>query len=397
VRSGPLGKVPPGVIIDGGGVRGKNAGSGRRGPPSQAGIDQDNLDSKFGQFMDQGQTNETSADHGDVALLSAHVAGRIRGMDYVRTPDERFAHLSGFDFAPHYIELSCGLRMHYVDEGPPGGDVVLLLHGQPTWSYLYRAMIPPLVARGLRTIAPDFLGFGRSDKPTKRTDYSVRNHIAWLGELLERLDRRRMTLVVQDWGGPIGLGALVNAPDRFDRIVAANTTMHTASASLTGRLGWSCHANDEGEVIVETALLDYQQMTQEFPTFQPSLFVQGATVTDLTTEEVAAYDAPFPDETFCAGPRQLPLLMGLTPSSECARRNTKTLAALAAFEGAFLTAYAKGDPSTQGWDEVLHDAMTSAQSHDRISFNGAGHFLQEDVAPELSDTIIEFVARTRAI
>jgi haloalkane dehalogenase len=315
-------------------------------------------------------------------------------MDYLRTPDERFEHLSGFDFVPHYAELSCGLRMHYVDEGSPEGAVCLLLHGQPTWSYLYRAMIPPLAARGFRTIAPDFLGFGRSDKPTKRSDYSVRNHIAWLGEFIEQLDLSRITLVVQDWGGPIGLGAVVNAPDRFDRIVAANTTMHTASSSLQGRLGWSCHANADGQVEVEAALLDYQRMTQELPAFQPSLFVQGATMRELSAQELAAYDAPFPEESFCAGPRQLPLLMGLTPSSECARRNTRTLAALATFEGAFLTAYSTGDPSTQGWDDVLHEAMKAARSHDRVALSGGGHFLQEDVAPELSDAIIAFVART---
>ncbi len=315
-------------------------------------------------------------------------------MEYVRTPDHRFDGLPGFDFAPRYVELSSGLRMHYIEHGPADGHVVLLLHGQPTWSYLYRAMTRQLAVQGHRVIAPDLIGFGQSDKPTARTSHSVRNHIGWLGELLQQLDLQRITLVAQDWGGPIGLGALAAAPDRFSRIVAANTTMHTAAPSLRGRLGWACHSTEDGQVCVETALLDYQRMTQELPTLAPSLFVQGATTRELTPDELAAYDAPFPDESFCAGPRQLPLLMGLTPSSECARRNLKTLASLASFTGSLLTAYSTGDPSTRGWDDIIQEACVGATVRQQITLDGAGHFLQEDVGPALADAVVEFMGVT---
>jgi haloalkane dehalogenase len=315
-------------------------------------------------------------------------------MDYVRTPDHRFDDLAGYDFEPHYVELSCGLRMHCIDEGSGSGEVVLLLHGQPTWSYLYRFMVRQLSALGHRVLAPDFFGFGRSDKPALRSAHTIRHHIGWLTELLVELDLHRITLVAQDWGGPIGLGALAAAPDRFSRIVAANTTMHTADPSLKGRLGWACHGTGDGRVCVEAALLDYQRMTQELPELQPSLFVQGATTRDLSPEELAAYDAPFPDERFCAGPRQLPLLMGLTPSSECARRNTKTLGSLGTFSGSLLTAYSDGDPSTQGWDAVIQEACAGARFHHQITLDGAGHFLQEDVGPALADAIMQFMEAT---
>jgi len=318
-------------------------------------------------------------------------------MDYVRTPEHRFDQLPGFDFEPQYLALSSGLRMHYIDEGSRDGEAVLLLHGQPTWSYLYRTMVPPLSAKGLRVIAPDLVGFGRSDKPTLRSSHTVRNHIGWLGELLHALDLQRVTLVAQDWGGPIGLGALVAAPDRFSRIVAANTTMHTAAPSLKDRLGWACHDTGDGRVSVAAALLDYQRMTQELPELAPSLFVQGATARDISTHELVAYDAPFPDESFCAGPRQLPLMMGLTPSSECARRNTKTLASLGAFSGSLLTAYSDGDPSTRGWDDILYGACPSARFRQRITLEGAGHFLQEDVGPAFADAIAHFVEATPSV
>jgi haloalkane dehalogenase len=269
-------------------------------------------------------------------------------VDFVRTPEDRFVDLPGYAFEPRYVTLEGGLRMHYVDEGRPTGEPVLLLHGQPTWSYLYRTVIQVLAAEGYRVIAPDLIGFGRSDKPTRRTDYSVRRHMAWLGELVTTLDLSALTVVAQDWGGPLGLGAFSTMPGRLGRVVATNTVLHTADATLAGALTWACHSTAGGEVVVAHELLDYQRLTQELPIWQPSLFVQGATVEDVAPGVLAAYDAPFPDESFCAGARQLPLLMGLTPGSECARLNRRTTEFLRSFSGPFLVAFSDGDPSTQG-------------------------------------------------
>src|SRR4051794_2563628 len=189
--------------------------------------------------------------------------------DVLRTPDERFAELPGYSFEPHYLDVSAeGLdpvRMHYLDEGPADGPVALLLHGQPTWSYLYRTVVPVLVAAGVRVIAPDNIGFGRSDKPVRRTDYTFARHIAWTHSLVTGLDLRDITLVAQDWGGPIGFSVLAAEPDRFARVVAANTILHTADPGLAGRLSWAVHGEGDSRVVVEQALLDYLLYTQRAP------------------------------------------------------------------------------------------------------------------------------------
>ncbi len=309
----------------------------------------------------------------------------------VRTPEERFDDLSGFPFTPRYATLPDGLRMHYVDEGPADAETILLLHGQPTWSYLYRTVVVRLAERGLRAVAPDLIGFGRSDKPVARTAYSVRAHIDWISRFVAAVGLSGLTLVVQDWGGPIGLGLLTAAPGLVRRVVAANTVLHTADAALAGRLDWACHAGPDGTVTVEQQLLDYQRFTQELEPFRPSLFVQGATETDVPDLVLAAYDAPFPDETFCAGPRQLPLLMGLTPASECARLNRRTMDALARFDRPFLTAFSDGDPATRGWAEVLQARVPGAVGRDHCTIEGAGHFLQEDRGAQLADVVAGFV------
>jgi haloalkane dehalogenase len=313
-------------------------------------------------------------------------------MEALRTPDSRFADLEGFPFEPHYVELSDGLRMHYLDEGPRTAPPVLLLHGQPTWSYLYRNVIPTLVASGLRAIAPDMIGFGRSDKPTRRTDYSLRAHTAWLFELFHELDLTDVTLVVQDWGGAIGLGALVRSPNRFSRVIATNTTLHTAEPWLAGRLEWACHSSETGDMVIEPILLDYQRLTQELSPFTPSVFVQGVTVAALSDAVCAGYDAPFPDETFCAGVRQLPMLMALTPNSTCARANRKVLEHLRQSSLPLLTAFSDGDHATRGWDRILQEVAAGAQGQPHRTLAGAGHFVQEDVGPALAEVIVEFVA-----
>jgi haloalkane dehalogenase len=312
-------------------------------------------------------------------------------VDFVRTSDDRFTDLAGYPFEPRYIDLADGLRMHYIEDGPSGGDPVLLLHGQPTWSYLYRTMLPALAAHGLRAIAPDLIGFGRSDKPTARTDYSVRNHTEWLSKFIEALALTRITVVVQDWGGPIGLGVLVRDPLRFARVVASNTALHTADAALAGRLEWACHAGADGNVVIEPTLLDYQRMTQELRPFRPSVFVQGATTTDLSEDVCAAYDAPFPDEQSSAGARQLPLLMGLTPNSAAARQNRRILEHLEESSVPVLTAFSDGDPGTRGWEGVLQEHAKGAIGQAHCTIEGAGHFVQEDRGGTLAEAIVQFV------
>jgi haloalkane dehalogenase len=315
-------------------------------------------------------------------------------MELVRTPEGRFDGLPGFPFAPRYADLPDGLRMHYVDEGPASAETVLLLHGQPTWSYLYRTMIERLAAQGVRAVAPDLVGFGRSDKPRERTAHSVHGHVEWMAQFADALRLRDVTLFVQDWGGPIGLGVLAERPGLVRRVVAANTALHTADTALAGRLAWPVHADDGGTVTIAQTLLDYQRLTQELTPFRPSLFVQGATMSQVPDDVLAAYDAPFPDETFCAGPRQLPLLMGLTPTSACARLNRRTFEVLERFDGPFLTAFSDGDPGTGGWADVLSERVPGARGRDHVTVTGAGHFLQEDRGAELADVVARFVGET---
>jgi haloalkane dehalogenase len=315
-------------------------------------------------------------------------------VELVRTPEERFADLPGFPFEARYADLHAGVRMHYVDEGPSRAETVFLLHGQPTWGYLYRSVVAGLVARGLRAVVPDLIGFGRSDKPVARTDHSVEAHVDWITQFADSLGLSRLTVVAQDWGGPLGLGLLSARPGLVRRVVVTNTALHTADASLAGRLAWACHATADGTVAVEPTLLDYQRLTQELVPLRPSLFVQGATASVVPDDVLAAYDAPFPDETYCAGPRQLPLLMGLTPSSACARLNRSTMKALARFEGPFLTAFSDGDPGTGGWAEVLQAHVPGAAGLDHLTITGAGHFVQEDRGADLADAVATLVEAT---
>ena len=209
--------------------------------------------------------------------------------------------------------------MHYIDEGPAEAEVVLLLHGQPTWSYLYRTVVARLAEQGLRAVAPDLIGFGRSDKPVARTAYTVQAHVDWLAQFIDLVGLSDLTLVVQDWGGPIGLGVLGAHPGLVRRVVAANTVLHTADPALAGRLEWACHAGPDGTVTVAQMLLDYQRLTQELTPFRPSLFVQGATESEVPDAVLAAYDAPFPDESLLRRAAPAPAADGPHPRQRVRR------------------------------------------------------------------------------
>jgi haloalkane dehalogenase len=319
-------------------------------------------------------------------------------MDVVRTPAERFADLPGYPYPPCYVEVgskkSGPLRMHYVEAGPPDADPVLLLHGQPTWSYLYRTVIDTVAAAGHWVIAPDLIGFGRSDKPTNRFDYSFRHHVDWMTRFVTALDLRRITLVVQDWGGPIGLAVLAADPDRFARVVVSNTMLHTSDPDLDGRTGWANHAVDDGRVVLQEALVDYVSFTARAPSLRASDFVAFATAGDVAADVLSAYDAPFPDESFQAAMRQFPSLIPLTRHDPGAAINRTTWAALGQFERPFLTAFSDGDDASAGWDAVFQERVPGAVGQRHTTIEGAGHFVQEDKGPELGAVIVRFLAET---
>jgi haloalkane dehalogenase len=319
-----------------------------------------------------------------------------RQLDVVRTPEERFEALVGFPFLPRYTPVAAPglapLRMHYVEAGPEDGAPVLLLHGQPTWSYLYRKVLAELARHGRRAVAPDLIGFGRSDKPTDRTAYSFERHVAWTTSLVDALDLEGITLVAQDWGGPIGMAVAARRPHRFARIVAANTILHTSDPALADRLTWANHGVGASRVVLEESLVDYVLLTQRLPELAPSLFVAGATVTDPAPEVLAGYDAPFPTEEHRAGLRQLPLLVPLTRNDPGAAIDRATWDFLGGWERPFLCAFSDGDPATQGWAELFREHVPGAAGQAHTTVVGAGHFLQEDRGNELGAVVARFVA-----
>lgn len=298
-------------------------------------------------------------------------------MDVLRTPEERFTGLPDFPFAPHYIDVDSGagvtLRMHYLDEGPADGEVVLLLHGEPSWSYLYRTMIPVLVEAGLRAVAIDLVGFGRSDKPTRREDYTYQAHVDWTWAAIEAIGLTDITLVCQDWGGLIGLRLVGEHPDRFARVVAANTMLPTGD-------------HHPGE-----AFLAWQRFSQETPDFPVGKIVNGGCASDLTADVIAGYDAPFPDDSFKAGARQFPMLVPTTPDDPAAAANRAAWEVLARFDRPFLCAFSDSDPITRGADAVMRKLIPGAAGQPMVTIAGGGHFLQEDKGRELAAVVTEFV------
>ncbi len=296
-------------------------------------------------------------------------------MEFLRTPDDRFRDLPGYPFAPHYIEVD-GLRIHHVDEGPRQAAPVLMLHGEPSWSYLYRKMIPIVAAAGHRVVAPDLMGFGRSDKPLQRQDYTYQRHVDWMRAVLVQLDLRNVTLVCQDWGGLIGLRLVAEDGDRFARVVAANTFLPT------------------GDRPAGPAFLAWRQYSQSTPQFHAGGIVKGGCVTDLAAEIIAAYDAPFPDDRFKAGARQFPMLVPIAPDDPAAAANRRAWEALSRWQKPFLTAFSDMDPITSGAERVLQERIPGAGGQAHATIRGGGHFLQEDKGEELAGVVVDFIART---
>jgi haloalkane dehalogenase len=301
-------------------------------------------------------------------------------LQVLRTPDDRFEDLPGYSFEPHYVEVADGeggrLRVHYVDEGPRDAEPVVLLHGEPSWSYLYRTMIPVIAGAGFRAVAPDLVGFGRSDKPTERSDYTYGRHVDWMRSVLfGELDLTGITLVCQDWGGLVGLRLVGEEPDRFARVVAANTFLPTGD-------------NDPGE-----AFLAWQKFSQEVPEFPVGAIVNGGCTSELSQDVIAAYDAPFPDETYKEGARQFPLLVPTRPDDPASDANRAAWTNLERFTKPFLCAFSDGDPITAGGDRPLRSVVPGAAGLDHPTVAGAGHFVQEDAGEELARILVDFVRR----
>lgn len=297
-------------------------------------------------------------------------------MKTVRTPDERFEDLPDYNFEPHYANVD-GLRMHYVDEGREDGDPVLLLHGEPSWSYLYRYMIPPLARAGLRVIAPDLIGFGRSDKPVAKSDYSYARHVAWMRGFIELLDIEHITLFCQDWGSLIGLRVAAENEHRFAGIVLANGGLPT------------------GDQAMPDAFMKWRAFALHSPYFPIGKIIQKGTTTNLRDDVVAAYDAPFPSRKFKAGARMFPALVPVRPDDPASDANRRAWDAFGRWEKPFLTAFSDKDPITRGGDRVWQKHVPGAKEQHHVTVAGAGHFLQEDKGEELANLVIEFIETNR--
>ncbi|HEX7134684.1 MAG TPA: haloalkane dehalogenase [Iamia sp.] len=300
-------------------------------------------------------------------------------MDVYRTPDEAFADLPGYPFAPHHVEVDDGdggtLRVHHLDEGPADAAPVLLMHGEPSWSYLYRHVIPPLVAAGHRVVAPDLVGFGRSDKPMSRDDYTYARHVEWMRQLLfDRLGLRDITFFGQDWGGMVGLRLVAAAPERFARVAIGNTGLPT------------------GDGTPSDAFLAWQRFSQEVESFPVGFIINGGCTTDLAPEVIAAYDAPFPDEASKAGARMFPLLVPTNPEDPAAPDNRAAWEVLERFEKPFLLAFSDSDPITGGGDRIFRARVPGAAGPAHVTIEGGGHFLQEDRGAELGRVLVDFIA-----
>jgi haloalkane dehalogenase len=301
-------------------------------------------------------------------------------MKALRTPDERFEGLKDYPFEPNYLEVDDteggSLRVHYLDEGPSGADPVLTMHGEPSWSYLYRHMIPVFAGAGHRVIAPDLVGFGRSDKPSQRSNYTYERHVGWMGSVVRQLDLNNITLVCQDWGGLIGLRLWAEMPERFARVVVANTALPTGDQPM-------------GE-----AFKAWRTFSQEVPEFPAGRIVYGGTTSKLTDEEVAAYDAPYPDESYKEGARQFPVLVPDSPDNPSSQANREAWGVLRGLNTPILTAFGADDKIMAGIDKVFQKLCPGAAGQPHTILPDAGHFLQEDVGPELARLTNDFIAQT---
>ena len=292
------------------------------------------------------------------------------------TPDDRFAALPGFAYPPRYADVG-GLRMAYVEDGPADGPPVLLLHGEPSWSFLYRTVLPVLAAAGLRAIAADLIGFGRSDKPAEMADHSYARHVEWVRAFaFDALGLTGLTLVGQDWGGLLGLRLVAEHPDRFARVVAANTGLPT------------------GDQQMPEVWLRFREVVRTAPALDIARLIQSGCQHKLPAEVLAAYEAPFPDESFKAAPKAMPSLVPTTPDDPATEANRAAWARLARWDKPFLVAFSDRDPITGAMAPILKQVVPGAAGLEHPVIEGAGHFLQEDAGERLGAVIADFIRAT---
>lgn len=293
-------------------------------------------------------------------------------MQALRTPDSAFENLSDYSFKPNYLDLKDGVRMHYVDEGK--GPLILLLHGEPSWSYLYRFMIADLVRKGYRCVAPDLIGFGKSDKWDDQSAYTYQSHRDWLFELITGLGLKNINLFCQDWGGLLGLRIAGEHPELFDRIAASNTFLPT------------------GDIPPGEAFLKWRDFSQNISKLPIGKIIQGATVRKLTAAEIAAYNAPYPEENFKAAARKFPLLVPITPDDPAAAANRIAWEGLKKFEKPFLTLFGDSDPVTKGADLLFRRYVPGAKKQPHAVIEKGGHFIQEDKPLELCEHLHAWIS-----
>ncbi|MGD9720987.1 MAG: haloalkane dehalogenase [Pirellulales bacterium] len=294
-------------------------------------------------------------------------------MQVLRTPDERFANLPDFPYAPHYVDVSGGLRMHYVEAGR-GDEVILCLHGEPSWCFLYRRMIPLLAEQG-RVIAPDLIGFGRSDKPAAREAYTFGMHSAALTDFIKALDLQRITLVCQDWGGLLGLPIATQMPERFSRLVIMNTGLPVSGKPLSPAfMAWRAFATKSDDLDIARVL-------------------QGATVSELSPAVLAGYAAPYPDKTYKAGAIVFPLLVPISEDAEALPHMRRAAEVFKSWQKPVLVMFSDKDPVTAGGDKFFRELIPTAKNEPEITIRDGGHFLQEDKGPEIATHIVEFIKR----
>jgi haloalkane dehalogenase len=293
-------------------------------------------------------------------------------MQILRTPEACFENLPDYDFSPHYVDIRDDLRLHYVDEGPKGARPVIMMHGEPSWSFLYRHMIKRVAKAGYRVLAPDLIGFGRSDKPSQIKEYSYSRHVAWMQDWLDHVDISEAVLFCQDWGGLIGLRLVAESPDRFAGVIAGNTFLPIGK-------------HDPGE-----AFKKWREFAKTVPEFPVGGIIRGATVKPLGDGVEEAYNAPFPEEKYKAGARIFPALVPTSPEMEGVAENIRAWEVFKKWEKPFLTCFSDQDPITAGGDKVFQKLIPGCKGQAHCTLKGGGHFLQEDVPSELSDIIIEF-------
>ena len=301
-------------------------------------------------------------------------------MQTLRTPEVRFENLPDFPFAPNYVDIDDTdggtLRVHYLDEGPADGPVVLAMHGEPSWCFLYRKMIPLMVDAGLRVIAPDLVGFGRSDKPTEQSDYTYERHVAWMqAAIIDHLDLKNATFFGQDWGGLVGLRLVAENPERFAQVVIGNTGLPTGHGQIS------------------QAFLDWQLFSQTTEVFDVGALLAMATTSELTPAELAAYNAPFPDDSYKAGARIFPSLVPTTPDDPASVANQAAWKVFEQWDKPLICCFSDGDPVTAGGDAPFLAKVPGAKGQPHQTVKGANHFFQEDAPAELAQIVIDAVAR----